>query len=302
MDSVRLDRNWTCFCPSERRRQALAAAAAYAEGKAARLGTGRGTTFSVSTPFGMVVCREYRHGGILAGLTGGVFRGKRRFLLEVSALNKARAASVAVPRGVGVLVKNLGAGLTRGILMTEWIENAGDLLTLLREGTLTDGTLRKIARETGLQVRRLHDAGLRHPDLHLKNVLYSPASPESPVWLIDFDKAGAAGALSERARAADLARLWRSWEKLRESGEGLPETLPRRFLAAYAGKERNRLHRTAAEIGRRRLRIGLSALRWRFLRARGRQPYARPRNATGPGGKGFKTRPGTEGKRSDSGA
>jgi len=88
--------------------------------------------------------------------------------------------------------------------------------------------------EVGRTLRRFHDAGVDHADLHAHNILFGPvelragaqeSSPDanvgvdavSAVWLIDFDR----GVLRApgRWREANLRRLARSVEKVAGGGD-----------------------------------------------------------------------------------
>jgi hypothetical protein len=97
-----------------------------------------------------------------------------------------------------------------------------------------------LLRRVGRAIRRLHDAGVEHPDLQVRNVLLCQDPPERIV-VIDLDGARFHGAasLSARVRASNLARIVRSAVK-----EGLldPQAGCRRELAAlvggYVGRDR----------------------------------------------------------------
>jgi tRNA A-37 threonylcarbamoyl transferase component Bud32 len=122
---------------------------------------------------------------------------------------------------------------------------------------------REIVRRAGASVRRLHDAGVPHPDLHPKNLL---VAPDGRVLVIDLDRARPAdGLLPEETRLENLVRLGRSIEKHRLRGMRVGRRDALRFLTGYAGS------RAAAEAWLERVRarlargLRLRAAWWRLI-------------------------------------
>ena len=86
-------------------------------------------------------------------------------------------------------------------------------------------------------MRRFHDAGGRHADLHVKNLLLreTPRAPDAIVIDLDRGAIGAAPAPARRAR--ELGRLWRSLAK-RGVAAQVGERGVAAFLAAYCAGDR----------------------------------------------------------------
>jgi tRNA A-37 threonylcarbamoyl transferase component Bud32 len=86
-------------------------------------------------------------------------------------------------------------------------------------------------------VRSFHEAGGRHADLHVKNLLLRSRDGELEVFVIDLDKAHAGAPPDARRRMRELARLYRSllkrglMERVGEKGRGA-------FLSAYLAGDR----------------------------------------------------------------
>ena len=117
---------------------------------------------------------------------------------------------------------------------------------------------RGLLGEAGRAVRRLHDAGVAHADLHPKNLLRDGVGR---VLILDLDKAfDGSGTLSDEMRLRNLVRLGRAVEKHRMKGlrAGRREAL--RFLEGYAG-DRDAAVEWLERVGTR-LRRGL---RWRMI-------------------------------------
>jgi 3-deoxy-D-manno-octulosonic acid kinase len=227
---------------------------------------------SSSSPSSSLLVRPYRKGGLLRRLRGARFHGDLRPLRELVLLRRLQAIGVPVVEAVGAVVLTGPLGW-RGWLLTRELPESIDLEAWLHAGR---GTWeRSVLRDAGRAVRRLHDAGVAHGDLHPKNLV---RDRDDRVVILDLDRAhDGAGSLSDERRLANLVRLARAVEKHRLKGlrAGRREAL--RFLEGYAGD------RAAAaewlERVRSRLRRGL---RWRTIwwRLSGEARPWRPRTAT----------------------
>ena len=216
-------------------------AAAAAAGTGARIFEGRGRPVSFPLP-GVegvrVVARRYLHGGLLRGITGGLFPGAGRFLRELRLLADLRAAGAPVPEPLGLVVRPAGAGTARGWLLTREIEGCEDLRGLLLRTEPGDRSRREALREAGWAVRALHDLRVLHADLHVKNILVPRIG--GPAVVLDLDGAEhLEGGLTREQRAVQIMRLDRSLVKLaHKSGRPVPRTDRRRLVRAYLGADR----------------------------------------------------------------
>ncbi len=198
----------------------------------ARSGTrafeGRGRPVRVLLPGGGAgVLRRYLHGGLLRSLTGRFFAGPSRPLRELRATVRAERAGVRVPEVLAALHRRRLLLWHEGWILTREAVGALDLVAVLRGGAHGGDLLRRAGEET----RRMHDAGVRHADLHVKNVLCR----DGEVMLIDFDGARIRPRLSSRRRLADLLRFDRSVEKLARSGPRVTRADRWRFFCGYHG-------------------------------------------------------------------
>ncbi len=215
-----------------------------------------------------VIVRRLVHGGMFGDLLGRVFWGLNRPLREFVATVRAGEKGIPVPAAVGARIDRLGIGFYRGDVLTLEITGAEDLGKVLRDGWSGWPRRRRdlAIGAAAAALRRMHDAGLYHPDLNLKNVLvrWTEAGPEA--FFVDLDRARFYREVTFRLRRKNLWRLARSAEKLARPGGELSPGDRLRFLRAYAGTDgglQERLARSfrliAATSFFRRLWWGLKA-------------------------------------------
>jgi 3-deoxy-D-manno-octulosonic acid kinase len=214
-----------------------------------------------------VIVRRYRHGGLLAPLTGDRFLSSARFTNEFELGRRAWAEGVPTARPVAV---GWRGGLSkRGFIATLAIPGARDLLDLFVKPVAEPKRL-AAARACALAVRRMHDAGIDHADLHLKNLLVGEGpggAPGETAFVIDLDLARrGSGPLDGRARVSNLARLFRSAEKHRRAGLAIGDAEIEAFCEAYFGDDAGARATAHRALGIARIRAGLHARKGRAER------------------------------------
>jgi 3-deoxy-D-manno-octulosonic acid kinase len=181
-------------------------------GAATQPSAGRGETIFIEHAGASWVLRHYRRGGFIASLTRDryVWTGEERTraFREWRLLHDLHAAGLPVPAPVAARYRRRGITYT-GDLITERIAGGQPLSALLGAGALAPGTWGAIGR----CIRRFHDAGVCHADLNAHNILIDAGQRVS---LIDFDRGTRRS--PGRWRAANLARLKRSLEKITRGG------------------------------------------------------------------------------------
>jgi len=184
---------------------------AYWQNKNAVVGsaTGRGTTWFLQLETMQAALRHYRRGGWF----GKIVRDQYWFLglertrsyAEFVLLQKLRSAGINVPRPIAAKVERTG-WLYRADLLSEKISEASDLIDKLQRERLSSDDYQKI----GLEIRKMHNAGVNHTDLNIHNILLDS---EGKVWIIDFDKCKQQSGNQWKER--NLNRLLRSFRKER---------------------------------------------------------------------------------------
>jgi 3-deoxy-D-manno-octulosonic acid kinase len=193
------------------------------------------------------VVRHYHRGGAVASALGDRYLqvGTPRPFQELRLLVAARARGVPAPEPVGAAVYPAGP-FYRGDLVTRWVPDSADLATILFDPVGARPVAERVAamHAAGRLIRLLHERGVEHRDLNLKNILLAehvpgPGSAQggTPVALIlDLDRARLHdGAVSHRSKQAMIERFWRSarkWE--RRTGSGLGHDVGSAFDAGYS--------------------------------------------------------------------
>ncbi|EGU33651.1 3-deoxy-D-manno-octulosonic-acid kinase [Vibrio sp. N418] len=168
---------------------------------------GRGTTWFVQLDSMQGALRHYRRGGLFGKLVEDNywFSGwdKTRSAAEFSLLLSLREAGVNVPKPIAA--RAVKSGLTyQADLLSERIPQARDLVSILQEKPLPA----EIYQRIGLEIRKMHDAGVNHTDLNIHNILLDK---QDKVWIIDFDKCQQQE--GDDWKSENMARLKRSFIK-----------------------------------------------------------------------------------------
>ncbi len=159
---------------------------------------GRGAVRLVVLPSGRkIVARLLKRGGMMRHVLRHNF-----FVLPFSSLIDMRPFAefrilhslnrngIGVPVPAAAIIEKQCANLFyRGVLLTEFIPDVTNMLTLVEQvksgsGSLDD--LRNVGTKAGQEARRCLGQGVQHSDLHFGNVLFNASGQ---VFLVDFDKA-----------------------------------------------------------------------------------------------------------------
>jgi tRNA A-37 threonylcarbamoyl transferase component Bud32 len=163
---------------------------------------------------GPLLVRRYAHGGALGPLLGDLFPSAARMVSELRVSAYAHRAGVPVPRPLAVRVEHVCGPLVRAYFVGELLTGALDLLAVCEAFEAGRHVPRRaVARSVGRAVARMHEAGIEHADLNLRNILVRRPFDEPAAHVIDFDCARVRGRLSTAQRAANLKRLDRSVRK-----------------------------------------------------------------------------------------
>jgi len=208
-----------------------------AEGRTVRGGRTPHTLLDASRWGAPIRVRPGRHGGALGPILGARYASGER------AGREHELVSALFAQGLPVIEPAFAVAWRRGLtwrIATATVDRpeARDAHEWL-EGGRSRASCILAARAIARTLRRLHDAGVRHGDLQLKNLLLTvPSRRDLDCVAVDFDRATCGSTpLSAPARMREWMRLVRSCEK-----SGRHDVLSPRVVAAalhqYCGGDR----------------------------------------------------------------
>ncbi len=170
---------------------------------------GRATTCVIETSAGPVFVKRALKGGALAPLFAGRVPRFKRVTHEIGATEQLRTLGAPVLEPVFAAGVREGAGWL-AVVGTGLVEHAVDGATAI-ERAIDEGDDRvaALARRLGDAIRRFHDAGGRHADLAITNLLV-PEATDATVRVVDLQGARVGAPPSPARRRRELARLERS--------------------------------------------------------------------------------------------
>ncbi len=192
-------------------------------GRAAVPGSGRGPRAVVRLPGGeRVLVKQYLRGGVLARFNRDRYAGAGRFLRELAVGARLRERGLPVGEVRAVVIAGSGP-VVRAWGIARFVPGAPDLVRWFTGLVSGEAEAAVLWRSALSLLDRFHDAGLRHPDLNLGNLLARREEKVFRLWLVDLDRARLApGPLGPGPRAAGRNRLARSYRKI--VGREPPET------------------------------------------------------------------------------
>ena len=186
-----------------------------------------------------IVIRHYHRGGKIQKLTSDLYWGASRPLRELWIGYQATIKGIPTAEILAVRHNQIFWRFHRGDLVTKEIENGKDLATYLRslsQPLALEKILqkRKVIEVVGKLIRKMHDGGIFHGDLNLKNIVIQiNDSQRIKGYILDFDKSFIKPNLSKNLRIRNLLRLNRSVEKFKAAGLPITRTDVLRFLISY---------------------------------------------------------------------
>jgi 3-deoxy-D-manno-octulosonic acid kinase len=217
---------------------------------------GRGTAPSVELDHGTsTVLRRYQHGGALAWLARRLFWGPTRPLQELRVTARAESSGAPVPRVMCLVLWPVFGPFWSAMIGTREERPARELLGALQECP-DEAACVRLGRQVGAAIRKLHDAGVEHRDLQLRNILVADGD-DARIVVVDLDRAvfHRYGRVPASKRARNLGRLARSTVKCGLWGDPVGRRTLAAFSGAYASGNRDLRAELRGFIGRERLKL-----------------------------------------------
>ncbi len=200
--------------------------------------SGRQTVYAIPGPnTHRWILRHLSHGGWLASLTRDRFLrvGLPRPFNELRVAWQLREIGIPTPEVVAAAIYTDGI-VYRGDIARQEVSPARDLANcLFSKPDLTGAERTATLAAAGRLVRRLHRAGVIHPDLNLRNILIESVSGSALAYILDVEKCRTVAQVPRWRRREMLQRLKRSARKFeRREGRQITDEEWRRFHSAYA--------------------------------------------------------------------
>ncbi len=234
-------------------------------------GRGRGTLRRLALPNGTsLLIRRYRRGGVFRAVNKEKYFSPYRPLDEIRICREAAARGVPVARAVGAIVE-ARPPFWLCSLATEEIKDVIDLgeYALWLPAAPTREIMaekREIIEAVGKAVRKMHDAGLYHADLQVKNIMVRRSTTGVEVFFVDLDKSVIKDQISLKSRVRNLRRLNRSMMKMRLDPPPIDDDDRRRFLKAYRSGDTMLGEDLSALLRSCRRHAALHSLSWRVFK------------------------------------
>ena len=240
---------------------------------------GRGSYLSIpvaSNGKERFVIRDYKHGGLLGKLFGGLFLNGNRPLNEIFINEIAFQRNVPTAEVIAVTKRKLWGLFYKASFISKEVTDAVDIIQFFQESSLEfiQKSKRFVISTLVKLIRNMHDAGIYHADLHLKNILLKENTKgEFNAYIIDLDKSVFLDKLTINQRIKNLLRLDRSVEKLRwfsykpdtcQENTGCNKNHP--FNITFTDMNNSMRHENAASI-RQKIRAITRTDRVRFFKS-----------------------------------
>ncbi len=201
-----------------------------AAGRSASPLSGRGPIASLpaaESDNGRMLVRQYLRGGLLRFINRDIYAGKARPFKELFLARAARNKGIPTPDMLAAVSVRVAPGLYRCYLMSQELVQCRDCAFWLKSQAGADQKgFRALKQDLLIRcaavIRHMHDCGLYHADLNIKNILVDTQEPES-LYVIDWDKSRLDDPLSIKKRRANVLRFCRSLVK--SGRNGVPVTI-----------------------------------------------------------------------------
>jgi tRNA A-37 threonylcarbamoyl transferase component Bud32 len=174
--------------------------------------SGRCTQFSYACGKERLHVRSMRRGGLILGrLLGNLYMDRARPFNELRVTERLKEAGVKVAPIIAIKAVRIARLFYRFVVVTKEIQDTQDLYTFIRNASWSERA--KVSLKVGEAVWHMHQAGVVHGDLQLRNILVRPQKDEPEIYFIDLDRSRIVQNITYAQRIKNIRRLHRSLEK-----------------------------------------------------------------------------------------
>ena len=204
-----------------------------------------------------ILVRRCVRGGILGWFFREIYLNRHipRPLEELKVSEYARSRDVPTPQILAAAYEKVTVFFYKGAIAMREVSPSEDLQSALlavneSAGGKTVERKRCLIPLLGRLIAKMHEAGIYHADLHLKNVLVAGEEKDPMMYLIDLDAAKVFRPLSDFRKCLNLLRLYRSAQKVNRRRRVITRADLLRFLRSYAEESSRPTSELAAKLGR----------------------------------------------------
>lgn len=156
--------------------------------------------------------REFVHGGLLRHAWGSLFLTDHTMRRELRINRYAWERDLPTCRPVALYVERCMGLVRRAFYVTRALPDAANLLTFCTQcaNNLAPERRQNIEHDVAHVLATMHEYGIYHGDLNLKNLLILPEQHDNSVAVIDFKKAHTKNDIDIQQGVNNLIRLDRS--------------------------------------------------------------------------------------------
>jgi 3-deoxy-D-manno-octulosonic acid kinase len=169
---------------------------------------------------GHAIIRRYQRGGFVRHFFHELYWDRPfRPLAELTCTELARRRGIPTVEVLAAGIEKVGYGFYRGVIVSREVEGLINSWAWLQKQPL-QSERQTMIKAIAQAIFHMHEAGLRHADLNLTNILVGMSALHPEVRIIELDRGRVfPGSLSYRERRQNLQRLQRSLDKLDPSGQ-----------------------------------------------------------------------------------
>ena len=187
-----------------------------------------------------MVAKQSLRGGLLRFLNRELFWQGNRPFKEMIVSTQLLSKGIKTTEILAAAKQHVFGPLYRNFIFSKEISGSIDLSGLFNRLTKKSAQerfrkKREVIKALARAIFTMHNQGIYHSDLHLKNILicHNDVSAEPDVYIIDFDKALLKERLSTKEKLDNLFRFNRSLEKYKFQGGQITRTDQVRLLKEY---------------------------------------------------------------------
>ncbi len=180
-----------------------------------KIDTQRNVAYIFETENEKLIIKIYFHGGLVRFFLPAKWFLKNRGLSEFLFCFHNLTNLDFIPQYIGALWNKRFFFYITGTI-SKYLPNTIDLREVITSPKISRTTKKTILAKVGMTIKKMHEHGIYHRDLHLKNILIQQNNTENEeykIFIIDFDKASIKKNLGLFWRTSNLLRLKRYFIK-----------------------------------------------------------------------------------------